>query len=175
MLRKFRPSALLGAAAFAVAGTAYSQNEQFVPMNGYWVGPYAAGGSGIFGGFIDFMNMINARVVVLGLALLVGELHAVDAAVARIDHVHVVDESSEDAGAAGCVGADPVTVHRDELLVLRIGRACAALLGAAARLIFRNIGTLLWMAISLFLQVIGMNSRAYYSPYCHGWENPPVS
>src|SRR6267143_3137455 len=31
------------------------------------------------------------------------------------------------------------------------------------------------MAISLFLQVIGMNSRAYYSPYCHGWENPPVS
>ena len=30
-------------------------------MNGYWVGPYAPGGSGIFGGFIDYMNMINAR------------------------------------------------------------------------------------------------------------------
>src|SRR5438876_349914 len=52
---------LFGAAAFAVAGTAYSQNEQFIPMNGYWVGPYAAGGSGIFGGFIDYVNMINAR------------------------------------------------------------------------------------------------------------------
>ena len=49
MLRKIRQTALLGVAAFAVAGTAYSQNEQFVPMNGYWVGPYAAGGSGIFG------------------------------------------------------------------------------------------------------------------------------
>ena len=61
MLRKIRQTALLGAAAFAVAGTAYSQNEQFVPMNGYWVGPYAAGGSGIFGGFIDYMNMINSR------------------------------------------------------------------------------------------------------------------
>src|SRR3989442_11543205 len=61
MLRKIRRGALLGAAAFAVAGTAYSQNEQFVPMNGYWVGPYAAGGSGIFGGLIDYMQMINAR------------------------------------------------------------------------------------------------------------------
>ena len=61
MLRKFRQAALFGAAAFAVAGTAYSQNEQFIPMNGYWVGPYAAGGSGIFGGFIDYVNMINAR------------------------------------------------------------------------------------------------------------------
>ena len=30
-------------------------------MNGYWVGPYAPGGSGIFGGFIDYVNMINAR------------------------------------------------------------------------------------------------------------------
>ncbi len=27
------------------------------------------------------------------------------------------------------------------------------------------------MAISLFLQVIGMNSRAYYSPNCRAWEN----
>ena len=61
MLRKIRRAALFGAAAFAVAGTAYSQNEQFIPMNGYWVGPYAAGGSGIFGGLIDYMNMINAR------------------------------------------------------------------------------------------------------------------
>src|SRR5213593_290197 len=61
MLRKIRRAALLGAAAFAVAGTAYSQNEQFVPMNGYWVGPYAPGGSGIFGGFIDYLNMLNAR------------------------------------------------------------------------------------------------------------------
>ncbi len=61
MLRKIRQTALLGVAAFAVAGTAHSQNEQFIPMNGYWVGPYAAGGSGIFGGFIDYLNMVNAR------------------------------------------------------------------------------------------------------------------
>jgi branched-chain amino acid transport system substrate-binding protein len=30
-------------------------------MNGYWVGPYAPGGSGIFGGFIDYINMVNTR------------------------------------------------------------------------------------------------------------------
>jgi hypothetical protein len=28
-------------------------------MNGYWVGPYAPGGSGIFGGFIDYINMVT--------------------------------------------------------------------------------------------------------------------
>src|SRR5438552_1843658 len=43
----------------------------------------------------------------------------------------------------------------------------------ALSLKFRSIGTLLWMVISLFLQVIGMNSRAYYSRNCGGWENPP--
>src|SRR5258705_504415 len=93
-------------------------------MNGYWVGPYAAGGSGIFGGFIDYMNMINARDGGINGVKLTYEKCETEYNNARIDHVHEVDESSEDAGAAGCVGADPVTVHRDELLVLRIGRAC---------------------------------------------------
>jgi len=40
---------------------ALAQSEQFFPMNGYWVGPYAAGGSAIFGGMIDYMAMVNAR------------------------------------------------------------------------------------------------------------------
>jgi branched-chain amino acid transport system substrate-binding protein len=37
-------------------------------MIGYWVGPYGAGGSGIFGGFIDYVNMINARMINAGTA-----------------------------------------------------------------------------------------------------------
>jgi len=55
--------ALAGAAllAAATAVPAATQNEQFVPMNGYWVGPYAASGSGIFGGFIDYVNLLNNR------------------------------------------------------------------------------------------------------------------
>lgn len=35
--------------------------EQFFPMQSYRVGPYAAGGTGFFGGFIDYLNLINSR------------------------------------------------------------------------------------------------------------------
>src|SRR2546428_10412630 len=61
MVMKAVKAALLGLALAGVAITASAQNEQFIPMNGYWVGPYAPGGSGIFGGFIDYINMVNAR------------------------------------------------------------------------------------------------------------------
>ena len=54
-------SALLGIVLAGVGSVASAQNEQFIPMAGYWVGAYAAGGSGIYGGFIDYVNMINAR------------------------------------------------------------------------------------------------------------------
>ncbi len=54
-------SALLGIALAGIATTVAAQNEQFIPMAGYWVGPYAAGGSGIYGGMIDYINMINVR------------------------------------------------------------------------------------------------------------------
>ena len=54
-------SALMGLVLVGVATAALAQNEQFIPMAGYWVGPYAPGGSGIFGGFIDYINMVNAR------------------------------------------------------------------------------------------------------------------
>jgi branched-chain amino acid transport system substrate-binding protein len=35
--------------------------EQYFPLQSYRVGPYAAGGTGFFGGFIDYMNLINLR------------------------------------------------------------------------------------------------------------------
>jgi branched-chain amino acid transport system substrate-binding protein len=51
------------AAAFALTAAlpAMAQNEQFVPANFYWVGPYAPGGSGFGGGLIDYMQMLNER------------------------------------------------------------------------------------------------------------------
>ncbi|MEJ7668176.1 MAG: ABC transporter substrate-binding protein [Casimicrobiaceae bacterium] len=52
---------LLGLTMLGAATAASAQNEQFIPITGYWVGPYAAGGSGIFGGMIDYLNMVNAR------------------------------------------------------------------------------------------------------------------
>ena len=37
-------AAVVGFALAGLATSAQAQNEQFVPMAGYWVGPYAAGG-----------------------------------------------------------------------------------------------------------------------------------
>jgi branched-chain amino acid transport system substrate-binding protein len=52
----------LAAAALALSGPdARAQKEQFVPANFYWVGPYAAGGSGIAGGLLDYLEMLNQR------------------------------------------------------------------------------------------------------------------
>ena len=48
-------TALFSAQAFAQA------KEQFVPVNSYWVGPYAPGGSGIAAGMIDYFKLLNAR------------------------------------------------------------------------------------------------------------------
>jgi len=36
-------------------------NEQYFPLQSYRVGPYAAGGTGFFGGFIDYLQLVNAR------------------------------------------------------------------------------------------------------------------
>ena len=45
---------LLAAASSAMA-------QQFIPMLSYRVGPYAAGGSGFYGGIIDYMTLVNMR------------------------------------------------------------------------------------------------------------------
>ena len=54
-------ASILGAAAFALSFGAVAQNEQFIPANFYWVGPYAPGGSGFGGGIIDYLQMLNER------------------------------------------------------------------------------------------------------------------
>ena len=52
-------SALLGVALVAAATAAQAQNEQFIPVLSYRVGPYAAGGSGYYGGAIDYWTLVN--------------------------------------------------------------------------------------------------------------------
>ncbi|MGB0126205.1 MAG: ABC transporter substrate-binding protein [Rhodocyclaceae bacterium] len=46
---------LLGFSAAMAAG------EQFVPLLSFRVGPYAPNGSGVFGGYIDYMQLVNER------------------------------------------------------------------------------------------------------------------
>jgi branched-chain amino acid transport system substrate-binding protein len=48
------------AVGVALAAGALAQ-EQYVPILSYRVGPYAAGGSGFFGGAIDYFNLVNAN------------------------------------------------------------------------------------------------------------------
>src|SRR5881394_657103 len=61
-LRGFSIVWLAAAAAFAaLAVPALGQNEQFIPMTSYRIGPYAAGGTGTYGGFIDYLDMLNRR------------------------------------------------------------------------------------------------------------------
>ncbi|KAG8148740.1 ABC transporter permease [Burkholderia catarinensis] len=48
----------LGSAALPQACAA---GAEYFPLQSYRVGPYAAGGSGFFGGFIDYMQLINAH------------------------------------------------------------------------------------------------------------------
>ena len=49
------------AITFAVAPNSARADEQYFPLQSYRVGPYAAGGTGFFGGFIDYLNLINTR------------------------------------------------------------------------------------------------------------------
>ncbi len=61
---RIKQAALVGAAVVATLGAqnALAQaKEQFIGLPSYRVGPYAAGGSGIFGGFIDYMAYINDK------------------------------------------------------------------------------------------------------------------
>jgi branched-chain amino acid transport system substrate-binding protein len=54
-------AALLGLLLAGVASATAAQNAQFIPMLSYRVGAYAAGGSGIFGGYIDYLSLVNIR------------------------------------------------------------------------------------------------------------------
>jgi branched-chain amino acid transport system substrate-binding protein len=58
-----RRFALSAALVSTIAGTTFQTraDEQFFPLQSYRVGPYAAGGAGFFGGFIDYLNLINLR------------------------------------------------------------------------------------------------------------------
>ncbi|APG95153.1 ABC transporter substrate-binding protein [Sinorhizobium americanum] len=61
ILSKFKIAALAAGVALTNALPAAHADEQYFPLQSYRVGPYAAGGTGFFGGFIDYLNLINTR------------------------------------------------------------------------------------------------------------------
>ncbi|WP_338846645.1 ABC transporter substrate-binding protein [Massilia sp. W12] len=61
---------LLGAGLALAAACLPVAAQQFVPILSYRVGPYAAGGSGFFGGAIDYFNLVNASGGINGVKLM---------------------------------------------------------------------------------------------------------
>ncbi len=61
---------ILGMAALAGAPAALAQTEQYIPILSYRVGPYAAGGSGYFGGAIDYFTLVNLTGGINGVKIL---------------------------------------------------------------------------------------------------------
>ncbi|OUY06653.1 ABC transporter substrate-binding protein [Acinetobacter populi] len=59
--------------ATGAQSTLSDQNAQYFPLQSYRVGPYAAAGTGFFGGFIDYMKAINAQGGVNGVKLVWSE------------------------------------------------------------------------------------------------------
>lgn len=66
---KFIKAVLFGAALIGAVSTAAAQ-EQFIPLLSYRVGPYAAGGSGFYGGAIDYFNLVNLNGGINGVKIL---------------------------------------------------------------------------------------------------------
>jgi branched-chain amino acid transport system substrate-binding protein len=55
-----RFASIVAAMLLAASGAAIAQPaEQYIALPSYRVGPYAAGGSGFYGGIIDYFNLIN--------------------------------------------------------------------------------------------------------------------
>ena len=61
-------SLMLAAALTVACGTVTAQ-EQYVPLLSYRVGPYAAGGTGFYGGVIDYFNLVNMNGGINGVKL----------------------------------------------------------------------------------------------------------
>ena len=56
--------------AVLATGSAALAEDQFIPLPSYRVGPYAAGGSGFYGGAVDYMSLVNANGGINGVKLI---------------------------------------------------------------------------------------------------------
>ena len=58
-----------GALSVFASSSVFAAAEQFVGLPSYRVGAYAAGGSGVFGGYIDYMQLVNEQGGINGVKL----------------------------------------------------------------------------------------------------------
>ncbi|WP_159877530.1 ABC transporter substrate-binding protein [Aquitalea denitrificans] len=60
-LHTLKGAVVLALGLAAASATAQAGGEQYFPLQSYRVGPYAAGGTGFFGGFIDYLQYVNLK------------------------------------------------------------------------------------------------------------------
>ena len=59
---KLKTTVIIGAAIAGLLATGYAAaDEQFIGLPSYRVGPYGSNGTSLYGGWIDYMAMLNAR------------------------------------------------------------------------------------------------------------------
>lgn len=61
LLRLTALATAVGLASVGAQAQTKAPSEQYFPLQSYRVGPYAAGGTGFFGGFIDYLQLVNQR------------------------------------------------------------------------------------------------------------------
>src|ERR1700734_1900912 len=61
LLNRLGGVAVIATLALTATAPVALADEQNFPLQSYRVGPYTAGGTGFFGGFIDYLNLINIR------------------------------------------------------------------------------------------------------------------
>ena len=123
----------LAAAALAVALPAQAQQDQFIPLLSYRVGDYAAGGSGFYGGMIDYFNLTNAKGGVNGIKITFEECETGYVPARAVECYERLKNKNGGATAVEPLGTgaaygllDRVAVDKIPLTTLGYGRADSA-------------------------------------------------
>lgn len=155
-------AATLAAAALAAAaipGAAQAQ-EQFFPLLSYRVGDYAAGGSGFFGGIIDYVNLVNSKGGVNGVKVVYEECETGYVPARSVECYERLKKTHGGATAVEPLGTgsayallDRVAVDKIPMTTLGYGRADSAD-GKVFPYVFPLITTY-WSQMSGMIQYLG--------------------
>ena len=126
-------AAILSATALAAALPAQAQQEQFIPLLSYRVGDYAAGGSGFYGGMIDYFNLINGKGGINGVKITFEECETGYVPARAVECYERLKKKNGGATAVEPLGTgaaygllDRVAVDKIPLTTLGYGRADSA-------------------------------------------------
>ncbi|HEX4327570.1 MAG TPA: ABC transporter substrate-binding protein, partial [Burkholderiales bacterium] len=153
-------AAAVAAAALTAAAMPAQAQEQFIPLLSYRVGDYAAGGSGFYGGMIDYFNLTNAKGGVNGVKITFEECETGYVPARAVECYERLKKKNGGATAVEPLGTgsayallDRVAVDKIPLTTLGYGRADSAD-GKTFPYVFPLITTY-WSQASAMIQYLG--------------------